>query len=149
MDDGYESIGEDNDTEELDSFKIAQIWHDMAKLKHDKAALYDKLVAAAPHMTQSDLLFSVEKTPKPSSQLLVCVEEMYAHIADPQKFRVALAVGERLINIYKHNREDVKIESIQATAHHFEVQKKDIYELLRGDKYVKPPKKRETTPSID
>ena len=46
---------------------------------------------------------------------------MYAHIADPKKFRVALAVGERLINIYKHNREDVKIESIETTAHHFEV----------------------------
>ena len=67
---------------------------------------------------------------------------MYACIADPQKFRVALAAGERLINIYKHNREDVKIEPIEDyCAQHFEVQKKDIYELLRGDKYVKPSKK--------
>ena len=90
----YESIGEGSDTEELDSTEIAQIWQDMAKLKRDEAALYDKLAAAAPHMMQSDLLFSVEKTPKPSSHLPDCVEDMYAHIADPQKFRVALAAGE-------------------------------------------------------
>ena len=69
------------------------------------------------------------------------VKDMYGHIADPQKFRVALATGERLINIYKYNREDVKIKPIETTAHHFEVQKKDIYELLRGDKYVRPSKK--------
>ena len=108
MDDDYESI-EGSDTEELDSTEIAQIWCDMAKLKQDQATLYDKLAAAAPHMTQSDLLFSVKKTPKPSSQLPVCVEEMYTYIIDPQKFRVALAAGKRLINIYKHNREDVKV----------------------------------------
>ena len=62
---------------------------------------------------------------------------------------MALAVGECLVNIYKHNREDVKIESIEATAHHFEVHKKDIYELLRGDKYLKPPKKREPPIKIE
>ena len=43
----------------------------------------------------------------------------------------------------------MKIESIEMTAHHFEVQKKDIYELLRGDKYLKPSKKREPSVSID
>ena len=96
------------------------------------------LALAAPHMTQSDLLFSVEKTPKPSSHLPYCVKEMYSIIADPHKFRVALAAGERLMNIYRHNREDVKPEPIEVTVHHFEVRKKDICELLRGDKYVKP-----------
>ena len=85
-DDDYESIGQGSDAEELDSTEIAQIWRDMAKLKRDEAALYDKLAAAAPHMTQSDLLYSVEKTPKPSSHLPDCVEEMYTRIADPQKF---------------------------------------------------------------
>ena len=73
---------------------------------------------------------------------------MYTRIADPQRFQVALAVGERLVNIYKHNCEDVKIESINATAHHFKVCKKDIYKLLRGDKYLKPSKKREPPVNI-
>ena len=39
----------------------------------------------------------------------------------------------------------MKIESIDATAHRFEVRRKDVYELLRGEKYLKP-KKREITP---
>ena len=118
----------------------------MAKLKCDEAAMYDKLAAAAPTMIQGDLLYSVEKTPRPTSQLPECVEEMYTHIGDPQKFRVALAAGEHLVNIYKHNREKLKTESLEATAHHFEVQNKDVYELLQGDKYMKPPKKREPKP---
>ena len=75
----------------------------MAKLKRDEVALYDRLAAAAPHMTQSALLYSVEKTPKPSSHLPDYVDDMYARIADPQKFQVALAAGERLVNIYKYN----------------------------------------------
>ena len=145
----YKNIGESSDAEEIDSIKIVQIWWDMAKLKRDEAALYDRLAMAAPSMTQSDLLYSIEKTPKPSSHLPDCMEEMYTRMADPQRFRVALAAGERLVNIYKHSREDVKIESIEATAHHFEVRKKDIYELLRGDKYLKPTKKRETSVKIE
>ena len=70
----YDSVHDVSDTEELDSTEIAQIWRDMAKLKRDEAALYDKLALAAPLMTQSDLLFSVEKTPKPSSHLPDCVQ---------------------------------------------------------------------------
>ena len=145
----YDSVHDVSDTKELDSTEIAQIWRDMAKLKRDEAALYDKLALAAPLMMKSDLLFSVEKTPKPSSHLPDCVEEMYSRIADPQKFRVALAAGERLMNIYRHNREDVKPEPIEITAHRFEVWKKDIYELLRGDKYVKPSRKRKASLDID
>ena len=53
------------------------------------------------------------------------------------------------MNIYRHNKEDVKPEPIEITAHRFEVRKKDIYELLRGDKYVKPSKKRKASLDID
>ena len=74
----------------------------MAKLKRDEVALYDKLAKAAPTMTQGDL-YSVERTPHPSTQLPECAEDMYAHIDNPARFRVALAAAaERLVNIYKH-----------------------------------------------
>ena len=56
MDKDYESVGSQSDEEELDSTQIAQIWHDMAKLKRDEAALYDKLAKAAPMMTQGDFI---------------------------------------------------------------------------------------------
>ena len=130
-DEDYESVGSQSDEEGLDSTQIAQIWHDMAKLKRDKAALYDKLAKAAPTMTQGDLLYSVERTPHPTSQLPQCAEDMYTRIDNPHRFRVALAAAERLINLYKQNREDIKPEPLQDTAHHFEVMKKDVYELLQ------------------
>ena len=71
-DEEYELVGSESDDEDLDSTQVAQIWHDMAKLKREEAALYDKLAKAAPMMTQGDLLYSVEKTPDPTSQLPVC-----------------------------------------------------------------------------
>ena len=103
----YESIGSESDGGELDSTQIAQIWHYMVKLKRDEAALYDKLAKAAPMMTQGDLLYSVERTPRPSTQLPECAEDMYACIDNPARFRVALAAAERLVNIYRHKREDI------------------------------------------
>ena len=117
--------------------KIAQIWHDMAKLKREEAALYDKLAKAAPMMTLGYLMYSVEKTPHPTSQLPQCAEDMYTRMANPHRFGVALAAAERLVNLYRQNREDIKPEPIQDTAHHFEVTKKDVYELLWGKKYTK------------
>ena len=136
-DDEYESVGSESNEDELDSTHKAQIWRDMAKVKREEAALYDKLAKAAPMMTQGDLLYSVEKTPQPSTQLPECAEEMYTCIDNPAQFRVALAAAERLINIYRHNREEVKLEPLKATAHHFEVRKKDVYELLWGKKIHK------------
>ena len=84
--------------------QIAQIWCDMAKLKRKEAALYDKLAKAAPTMTQSDLLYSVEKTPHPPSQLPQCAEDLYSRIDNPHCFRVALAAAERLVNLYRQKQ---------------------------------------------
>ena len=50
---------------------------------------------------------------------------------------MALAAAERLVNLYRQNREDIKPEPLQDTTHHFEVTKKDMYELLQGKKYTK------------
>ena len=77
-----------SDEEQLDSTQIAQIWQEMAQLKCNEAKLCERLAAVAPTMTQGDLLYSVEKTLRPTSQLPECVD-MYTQIGDPQKFRVA------------------------------------------------------------
>ena len=99
-------------------------------------------------MTQGDLLYSVEKNPGPSTQLPECAEEMYTHIDNLAWFRVALAAAERLVNIYRHNREEVKLQPLKTTAHRFEVRKKDVYELLWGKKYTKvKTKTNEETPT--
>ena len=87
-------------------------------------------------MTQGDLLYSVEKTPHPTSQLPQCAEDMYSRIDNPHCL-IALAAAERLVNLYRQNREDIKPEPLQDTAHHFEVTNKDVYELLWGEKYMK------------
>ena len=60
----------------------------MAQLKHNEAKLYDRLAVVAPTMTQGLICCT--------SQLPEYVDDMYTHIIDPQKFRVALAAGGRL-----------------------------------------------------
>ena len=50
---------------------------------------------------------------------------------------MALAAAERLVNLYRQNREDIKPEPLQDATHHFEVMKKDVYKLLWGEKYMK------------
>ena len=62
---------------------------------------------------------------------------MYSRVDNPHHFGVALTAAERLVNLYKQNREDIKPEPLQDTAHHFEVTKNDIHELLLGEKYMK------------
>ena len=62
---------------------------------------------------------------------------MYSRINNLHRFRVALAAAERLVNLYRQNTENIKPEPLQDTTHHFEVMKKDVYELLWGEKYTK------------
>ena len=77
-DEEYESIGSESNEKELDSTQIAQIWHDMAKLKREEAALYDKLAKAAPMMTSGG--FDVFCGEDPSSYFTAAtVHRGYVH----------------------------------------------------------------------
>ena len=53
------------------------------------------------------------------------------------------------MNIYRHKRENIKLEPLQTTAHHFEVRKKDVYELLRGEKYTKVKTEVKSEPTTE
>ena len=114
----------------------------MAKLKRDKATLYDKLAAAAPHMMQSDLLLLCRENNKTLLLIYQTVLMKCMHVLLTHRSLEYLWLQENdsltFINIM---REDVKIKPIETTVHHFEVRKKDIYEVLRGDKYLKPSRK--------
>ena len=92
-------------------------------------------------MTKSDLLYSVESTPTPESQLPQCAEEMYTCIANPHRFRVALAAEDWSTCINRTGR--ISSQSLQDTGHCFEVCKKDVYALLWGEKYSNTKKVKE------
>ena len=77
------------------------------------------------------------------NELLLCQRTYNSHVVSGVKELKSPKINfGPFQDIYKHNRDDIKIESIDATAHRFEVRRKDVYELLRGEKYLKP-KKRE------
>ena len=81
------------------------------------------------------MIVSVEHTPKPTSSLPDCVHEMYSQIYDPYSFRLALAAGERMLNFLHAKQEDKKVDSMEKTCHYFEVSTKNVYEVLKGEKW--------------
>ena len=81
------------------------------------------------------MVISVEHTPKPTSSLPDCVQEMYSQIDDPYQFHLPLVAGECMLNILKAKQEDTKIDLMDKTCHYHEVSAKHVYGVLKGDKY--------------
>ena len=66
-----------------------------------------------------------------------CVYEMYERIHSPRSFRVALAAGEQLLSLYKHNRAGTDVVTVPDLCTFFDVRKTKMCEILRGGKYGK------------
>ena len=69
--------------------------------------------------------------------LLKCVYEMYKRIHSPHTFRVALAAGEWLLSLYKHNQARTNVVTGPDLCTFFNVRKTKLYEVLQGEKYAK------------
>ena len=69
--------------------------------------------------------------------LPACVYEMYERIQNPLNFRAALAVGEWLLSLYKHNQARTSVVKVPDLCTFFDVGKTKLYEILQGGKYGK------------
>ena len=135
-DEDIEVIELDSSLDELDRDEVVDILQEMAQLKQNEADLYTRLIRAAPDMSDNDMIVSVEHTPKPTSSLPDCVHKIYNQINDPYSFRLALAAGERMLNLLQAKQEDKKVDSMEKTCHYFEVSTKNVYEVSQGRKIL-------------
>ena len=58
-------------------------------------------------------------------------------IHSPRNFRAALAAGEWLFSLYKHNQARTDIVTVPELCTFFDVRKTKLYEILQGGKYGK------------
>ena len=61
--------------------------------------------------------------------------EMYERIHSPHNFRVALAAGEQLLSLYKHNQDRTNVVTVPDLCTFFNVRKTKLYEIPQGEKY--------------
>ena len=128
-----ETIGTKSDIEEINKTEVRDILKELAGLKRKEAECFDKLAKAVPDMQDNEVVIVAEKVR--GSELPQCVYQMNQRIANPRDFCAALAAGERLYSMYKFNQTGSTPISVPELCNHFDVGKKKIYELLRGEKY--------------
>ena len=125
----------DSDIEEIDMVEVKSLLKELADLKQKEADCIDKLAQAVPAMRDNEVVVISEKMQ--GMDILKCVYEMYKRIHSPHNFRVALAAGEWLLLLYKHNQARTDVVTVPDLCTFFNVGKTKLYEILQGEKYGK------------
>ena len=97
-----ETIGSDSDIEEINKTEVCNILKELAGLKRKEAECFDRLAPVVPDMQENEVVVVTKKVR--GSKLPQCIYQMNQRIANPRDFRAALAIGERLYSLYKHNQ---------------------------------------------
>ena len=126
---------EDSDIKEIDKVGVKSILKELADLKRKETDCIDKLAQAVPEMRGNEVVVISEKMP--GMDLPKYVYEMYERIHSPHNFRAALAAGEWLLSLYKHNKAGTDVVTVPDLCTFFDVRKTKLYEIPRGEKYGK------------
>ena len=86
------------------------------------------MAQAVPEMRDNEVVVISEKMQ--GMDLPKCEYEMYEGIHSPHNFRVALAAGEWLLSLYKHNQTRTDIVTVPDLCTFFDVRKTKLYEIL-------------------
>ena len=71
----------------IDNEKVKEIWEGMAKIKRQEAEYYDKLAGMVDDMTPEVVYQSVQATPRPTTRLPQCAEELLNELGSEELFR--------------------------------------------------------------
>ena len=115
--------------------EVQAILKELAGIKRKEADCYERLAAAIPGMTDEEVTEVGEKV-RPS-KLLRCVDQLYDRLKDPRNFQTVLAVGERIVSIYKHEQAGELLVEVPELCERYDIGKTKLYEVLRGGKYKK------------
>ena len=108
---------------------------ELADLKWKEADCIERLAQVVPEMRNNEVVVISEKMQ--GMDLPACMYEMYERIQSPHNFRAALAAGEWLLSIYKHNQARTSIIKVPDLCTFFNIRKTKLYEVLQGGKYGK------------
>ena len=87
----------------IDNAKVKDIWKGMAKLKQQEGEYYNNLADMVDKMTPEVIYQSVQATPRPSTALPQCTEELLTELGSEELFRRVLAIGYMNWQAFKKN----------------------------------------------
>ena len=87
----------------IDNDKVKEIWSGMVKLKQE-GEYYEKLARMVDEMTPEVIYQSVQATPRPSTALPQCAENLLMELGSEELFRRVLAIGYMSWQGFEKNR---------------------------------------------
>ena len=98
----------------------------MVKLKHQEGEYYKQLARMVDEMTPEVVYQSVQVTPRPSTNVLPCVDELLHELGSEELFRRVLAIGYMNWQGFEKNRrkrlgEKYKPNTIRKVAAKFDI----------------------------
>ena len=143
----------------IDNDKVKEIWAGMAKLKHQEGEYYEQLAGMVDEMTPEVIYQSVQATPRPSTNVPTCADELLEELGSAELFKRVLAIGYMDWQGFEKNRrkrlgEKYKPNTICEVATKFGISTSRLMDLRRGaainredtqrSKMLKAEKKEET-----
>ena len=143
----------------IDNDKVKEIWAGMAKLKHQEGEYYEQLAGMVDEMTPEVIYQSVQATPRPSTNVPTCADELLEELGSAELFKRVLAIGymdgrDSRKNRRKRLGEKYKPNTIREVATKFGISTSRLMDLRRGaainredtqrSKMLKAEKKEET-----
>ena len=121
----------------IDNDKVKEIWSGMAKLKQQEGEYYEKLAGMVDEMTPEVIYQLVQATPRPSTALPQCAEDLLTELGSEELFRRVLAIGYMSWQGFKKNRrkclgEKYKPNTVREVAVKFDISTSRLMDLRRG-----------------
>ena len=109
----------------------------MAKLKHQEGEYYEQLAGMVDEMTPEVIYQSVQATPRPSTNVPSCAEELLHELGSEELFRRVLAIGYMSWQGFEKNRrkrlgEKYKPNTIREVAAKFDISTSRLIDFRQG-----------------
>ena len=121
----------------IDNDKVKEIWKGMVKLKQQEGEYYEKLAGMVDKITPEVIYQSVQATPRPSTNVPPCADELLHELESEELFRRVLAIGYMNWQGFekkrrKHLGEKYKPNTIHEVAVKFDISTSRLMDLRRG-----------------
>ena len=134
---------EDSEDEEIDSEKVRKVWRRMARIKYKEFEAYRDLSQLAKGMTQKELAFGIQHTPRPSAYLPASAEKLFENLGGSEaEFNRAIAVGERSLALYNKHVHGQKPRPVDKIAKDYGVTVARIAEIIHKQTYREKKKEK-------
>ena len=121
----------------IDNEKVKNIWKGMAKLKQQEGEYYNDLVEMVDEMTPNVIYQTVQVTPRLSTTLPQCAEDLLTELESEELFHRILAIGYMSWQAFEKNRrkrlgETYKPNTVWEVAARFNILTSRLMDLRRG-----------------